>query len=365
MKNNIDINRANYEEYVIDYLEGSLNTFERDCFDDFLGNNPDIKEEISSVNDITLKADKNIFSKKDNLKKRPIISINSINEDNYEEYFIANYENDLSDEEKKTLSQFLNKNPNLKQEFEIHNKLKLVPVGDVIFSDKNLLKQKSKLSPVWYSAAAALIILFTSYWFLFDQQPASRERFTSVNKIIPKAISNSLSSETIPKFDPQFRQLSIIPASDDDILKGKREEMLLAYVESKRINIQLVNVDDFALIIEHEKSNLLTVTENIDNGILANAKVNSKSDKGLIASIFNNQIKKLGSKLGFKKKESKKSGDPTYVQLIDKGLTVFNTITGSETSTVKSYNMYGELTSYQVEGREVLLSKNQSSKSSQ
>ena len=103
MYNNIDINIANYENYVIDFLEGLLNPVERDCFIAFLVNNPDIKEEIGSVNEITLKADKRIFSEKDKLKKRPVIAVFSINEDNYEEYFVGYYENDLTDDEGKSL----------------------------------------------------------------------------------------------------------------------------------------------------------------------------------------------------------------------------------------------------------------------
>ncbi len=366
MKENIDINRANYETYVIDYLDGKLDTIEIKCFISFLESNPDIKEEIESINEVSLVADQRVFVEKNNLKKEPVTAVNSINEINYEEFFIANYENDLSESETKSLKQFLIKNPNLNQEFDIHSKLKLSPVEAIVYSDKNKLKQKVNLKPVWYSVAAALILLFSSYWFLYNLQPSSvKERITNVIQIFPKEISGTLSSRTLVQIVSQERQLSVIPVSDNDLLVDDNEEILLAYVESKSIDIQLVNVYDYARVVEYKNTGLITASSDIVDSEVINIPISNKNDKSLFASVFNNQIKKIGYKLGIGKKKSRNSNDPTYIELIDKGLTVFNTITGSETSTVKTYNSDGELTSYQVEGREVLLGKNQTSKLSQ
>lgn len=365
MKNTIDINRANYENYVIDYLEGLLSPDVRNNFIAFLENNPDIEEEIDNVNEITLKADKRVFSEKDNLKKIPVSTVNDINEDNYEEFFVGNYENDLSATENQSLQIFLDKNPSLMQEFDIYGSLKLLPEKDITFSEKESLKKKSKLSPVWYSAAAIFIILFTSYWFIVDQQLASPVHFSSVKQIIPKTFSNKLSIDTHPRIETQARRLTDIPASENDNLRVERDEILLASVEGRGVKVQFVDVYDFARIVEHKETHLLARAEDLDNSDLTNTPVSHKRDKKLLASVFNNQFRKIGARLGFNKNKSKKSTDPAYVQVFDKGLTVFNTITGSETSTVKTYNMYGELTSYQVEGKEVLLSKNSSGKSSQ
>ncbi len=241
-----------------------------------------------------------------------------------------------------------------------------MPVGDIVFSAKDELTQKVNLKPVWYSVAAAMIILFTSYWFLFDQQPTSIiTKVASVNKITPKEISSSLSSEVEAQFVSQERQISVIPVYENDALVEDNEKILLAYVESKSINTQLVDVYDYARIVEYEKNSLSSVTEIIDNDNYASASTKSKTDRSLFASVFNTQFKKFGAKLGIGKKKPKQSGDPKYIELFDKGLTVFNTITGSETSTVKTYNVNGELTSYQVEGREVLLGRNQTSRLSQ
>ena len=366
MEKYIDINRANYETYVIDYLDGKLNAVERRYFIAFLESNPDIKDDIESINEITIQPDKEVFPKKDNLKKVPVVDVDGINEGNYEEYFIANYENDLSASEKKSLALFLDKNQNLQQEFDIYSKLKLVPVGDIVFSAKAQLKHKVSLKPMWYSAAAAMIILFTAYWFLFDQQPSSiNMKLASVSHVSPKEISSSLSSQVEAKLVSQKREISVIPVYDNDDLVEQNEKILLAYVESKSINTQFVDVYDYARIVESKNNNLSFVNESINNEDYASAETKDKTDRSLFASVLNAQFKKIGSRIGIGKKKQAQPGDPKYIEFFDKGLTVFNTITGSETATVKTYNVYGELTSYQVEGREVLFGRNQTRKLSQ
>ena len=363
MEEYIDINRANYETYVIDYLDGKLNAVERRYFIAFLESNPDIKDEVESIDEISLQPDQKVFPEKENLKKKSVVDVDGINEGNYEEYFIANYENDLSPNEKKSLALFLDKNQILKQEFDIYSKLKIVPVGDIVFSAKDQLKHNVSIKPMWYSAAAAIIILFTGYWFLYDQQPSTiNTKLASVSHISPIEISRSLSSKVAVELVSQERQIAVIPVYDNDGFVAQHEKILLAYVESKSVNMQLVDVYDYARIVEFKKINVSSVIENFNNEDYANAETKSKNDKSLFASVLNAQFKKIGSRLGIGKKKPVQSGDPKYIELFDKGLTVFNTITGSETATVKTYNVYGELTSYQVEGREILLGRNQTAK---
>ncbi len=45
----MDINQTNYEEYVLDYLEGTLSSSEQVKMDEFLTKHPDIKESISDL----------------------------------------------------------------------------------------------------------------------------------------------------------------------------------------------------------------------------------------------------------------------------------------------------------------------------
>ncbi|MBC8321093.1 MAG: hypothetical protein H8E34_10250 [Bacteroidetes bacterium] len=365
MNKNIDINLSNYETFVIDYLDGKLNAIATACFITFLENNPDIKEEIVGLKDIMLNPDESSFADKNKLKRKPVISVGDINEDNYEEFFIASYESDLNESQKKLLLQFLDKNPNLNKEFNLHSHLHLAPSFDIVFSDKELLKHKSKLVPIWYSSAAAIIILFAGYWFIFNQQsPNFREEFMAINKIAPKTITTSLSSATVKQYETEERQISIIQLSENDFSNIVHEEIRVAYLESKSINGQLVDANDFTPLAQLQNSGSSSINR-FENSKHEIVPTTINTNKSLIASVFKNQYGKLLSNLGLKRPKGNKSSDPTYIKVLDKGILVFNTVTGSETSTIKTYNRNGDLTSYQIEGQEVLLSRNFGGGSSQ
>lgn len=366
MKNSVDINRMNYETFVIDYLDGKLNAVETACFIAFLENNPDLKEEVSELNDIVLTPEKKEYSQKDKLKKKSIVTVAGINELNYEEYFIAGYEGDLNETDYSSLLKFIDNNPELDSEYKLHDSLRLDPDTDIIFSDKELLKHKSRLIPIWYSSAAAILLLFAAGWFLTNNKaPEFRTEVVSINKIVPKETNVSLSLITIVKIKTDERQISAIQLSESDFSYDDHEKITVAMVESKNISEQLVNAFDFARLAERRDAKRITSTDNYGMMLADADPIGKEQHRSMFAKIFNNQIAKITKRIGSNDSKGKKSTDPTYVQILDKGVLVFNTLTGNEASTLKKYNSTGELTSYQIEGREILLGRNSSAKSSQ
>lgn len=74
-----------------------------------------------------------------------ITSVKKINSSNYEDYFIAFHEGILRDDEKDMVYLFLDKNPNIKNDFNIYGKIKLKP-EDIKFPNKNRLKKQKTIS---------------------------------------------------------------------------------------------------------------------------------------------------------------------------------------------------------------------------
>jgi len=358
MNNNIDINKSNYESYVIDYLDGTLNAIDTANFIAFLEENPDIKEEVAGLDSIALMPEITEFTKKSKLKKEPFFSTNEISELNYVEYFIAFYEGDLSESEKIDLQYFLDKNPGLVSEYNLFDKLKIVPNTDIVFTDKSILHHKKNIVPIWISTAAAVLVLFAAYWFLFNQQSNALQRdLYSLSKIIPKEINSGLS----------IKQIAIIDLKERELLEIKTEDKLPAIRRQKDINIspllsktnseQLVNCYDFARLANQKEIEII-LSNTVNEELIASTEpISKKQHRGLIAKIFNNQKERINKIIRFKRSNKVKSSDPTYIKVLDKSLLVFNTITGSETDRVRTYNTEGELTSFQIEGQEVLLSR--------
>jgi hypothetical protein len=139
--------------------------------------------------------------------------------------------------------------------------------------------------------------------------------------------------------------------------------IVISHVESKVIDMQLVDSYIYSRIVEHPKNSIEFTTEILDTE-LAFTEPTDNDRKSLFARVFNNQLLKITGKVKTDRKNHEKLSDPTYVNVIDGGLLVFNTLTGSETSTIKTYNSEGNITGYQIEGREVMFNGNFASRES-
>lgn len=359
MNNKIDINRSNYEKFVIDYLDGILSVDENNCFIAFLNNNPDIAEEIEDLGEAVLLPEDVDFSPKEQLKKKPVSAIGNINGDNYEEYFIASYENDLISEEISNLNSFLAENIHLSPEYKIYGELKIIPDENVSFSGKSILKQRQIITPIWYSSAAAVVLLLISLWYFNNPKPEILQRQTiSINKLPSKSTLNLEELNGYKNFHIDSRSsITIIPKSN---LTNEEvaEKIYASTLVMRMTQTKLVDEADYRRIIEKQYDGAEVVYADAMNEVQQ-----EKKSRSLLASIFNNQLNKVKSSISANNQKKSSSDEPTYVQVIDTGIKVFNTITGSETPTTKSYNANGELTGYKVRGREVLLAKNTHSKS--
>ena len=167
--NHKTVNINNFEEVALDYFDGKLPEEAQRSLFAFLEAHPQFmadfelfqQSETAAVtpNSVT-------FPCPERLKKNVIFSENAINESNYQDYFIAFYENDLDELERQTLSAFLEKNAFLLPEFERFGKLRLVPDKTVIFNGKRQLKHSPfrvrRSVALWFVAAsvAAGFLLF-------------------------------------------------------------------------------------------------------------------------------------------------------------------------------------------------------------
>jgi hypothetical protein len=174
------INRDNYEIYFIDYHDGNLDPLMEKELVIFLENNYDLKEEFDSFENVSIVPDKKIkFVDKESLRKPVIASVQSINEQNYEEYFIANIEGDLNHEESLQLEEFILTNPVLEKEYQLFANTRLIADENIVYEHKAGLKKARviKFNPkyIYYpvSVAASIIILLAVYLLVNKENPTA------------------------------------------------------------------------------------------------------------------------------------------------------------------------------------------------
>lgn len=183
------ITRDNYEVFFVMYIDDELNATEREAVDQFVQQNPDLEEELVMLQQSVLRPDDSIvFEQKENLFRH---SANSpINEENCEEYFVLYGDDELTNEEKDKVEQFVYKHPQYQADFELIQQVKLVPDNTLAFPDKTYLYRSEEddarviAFPWWRFAAAAvaLLIIGGSAFYLSTHSVASSSDTAVVTK---------------------------------------------------------------------------------------------------------------------------------------------------------------------------------------
>lgn len=125
----MQINRDNYEAYLLDLAEGALSPeFEREL-KKFLEENPAL-EGVTDIDLTVLQHEEVCFSGKDDLKKGG--QAGRITAGNYGQFCIARSEGDLSAETAVELERFLRENPGYVKEANFYDRLKLQPDTSVM-----------------------------------------------------------------------------------------------------------------------------------------------------------------------------------------------------------------------------------------
>lgn len=353
-----EVNRHNYEVWMIDYFDGKLTAAEITAFFAFLDEHPDIREEFDQFELTPLAIETSDFPEKAALRKDPVAEYEGIHEDNYEEWFIAFHEGDLDDHRKGQVEGFLGLNPHLDKEFMLAGKLKLQADGAITFKAKAGLKRVPGVAIYrWASAAAAAAVLFMLAWFFNDQQNGTAERtLAKISEL--EARTNGFRAPADPP-----PQLKVLPVGTPERLIARHETLPNEREEREIHAMQSLNTTA-DLIAESDYRNFLPATPAGAKGeVLAFSVENpeSREKNGPLARIIRNLTGKISVDKN-KRASEENPRDPTFVRLLDQGITVFNTLTGSDSELVRSYDGNGKLTRYTFEGESISWSRDVASR---
>jgi hypothetical protein len=160
----MQINRSNYEIWLIDWLDGNLTDLQADQLQHFLDENPDLKKEYHELVTLRLSPSDKPFPLKNHLKKTTA----DLSESQLEYLSVAYLENDLSARQKKELKESIEIDPERQMSFDLMQKTKLFPVSLLYKNKKHLLRRTVvqnviRLSLLGLSAAAIITLVAISY----------------------------------------------------------------------------------------------------------------------------------------------------------------------------------------------------------
>ncbi|MCX6235256.1 MAG: hypothetical protein NT175_11160 [Bacteroidetes bacterium] len=368
------IARNNYEIFFVDYSEGALSPLQVDELAVFLDHNPDLKEEFEAFENIRLVSDETIsFPGKHNLKKNIITSVRYINASNYDQYFIAELEGDLNNEDKELVTRFIDKNPFLKNEYLLLKATVLEPDNGIIFPGKQALKKRALFISgrrlIYYSItlAAALLILFLLFNPMRKQADDSRTLagFTKSDTAVYQGKdmdrpTNQKSNVTayIPEMNPESLPIKAvisgqIPTMDSALLPFQNRDLTpltklkgnYATAELQIINTSEYNQEENIVHTRNYLSRIPPYLFAVEDYMTDLAQTNKPEDYNSIFAYGYAKIRKL-----FKKepKDEKKSSDFSFWALADLGVIGINHLTNSDFRIERVTDKNGKILSYQV-----------------
>jgi hypothetical protein len=155
----MQIDRSNYEIWLIDWIDGKLNRAQIELVIAFLEANPDIKEEMEDIKSFRLTIPDHKFKGKHRILKPEENS----NQQQFEYQCVSYLENDLSGNEKAELIDTISRDPSMKGTFDLIQKMKIVPSVLVYRGKQKLIKRTLtykviRISAIGLSAAAMIAI---------------------------------------------------------------------------------------------------------------------------------------------------------------------------------------------------------------
>jgi hypothetical protein len=163
------IDRHNYEEFFILYMDNELSAEESRLVEQFAEENADLKEELDLLMQSRMLPDEEIvFADRDSLLKTGGLS--TININNYEEWLLSYTDNELTTQQKNEVEKFIANHSSLQNELTLLMRTRLEP-ETLVFPDKHLLYRKEEKVRIvainWkrYAAAAALLLAVSTTAF--------------------------------------------------------------------------------------------------------------------------------------------------------------------------------------------------------
>ncbi|MFC2096541.1 hypothetical protein ACFLQ3_02450 [Bacteroidota bacterium] len=305
-----DINRNNYEEYFIDFIEGNLSPSDEDLLMSFLNQNPDLKEELDFIKEAPVLSDCNSYENKAILKKRGLLSEFTTN--NFDELCIARIENDLSKKEVADFDKYLDQNKQKQREFSLYILTKFEVDYSVALENKDFLKKKTKKfifrkNYALISAAASVVVLIALYIFI--------PKVKDINSQLPIAgiAEKSIKSESVSKYkQEELVAMENLPEEHNMAKLVERQVVISNKLNAEIVEVETVDINRNEYIqiaylepvkmkydfIKNSKSvNIISINTDYENEKISDPKY--MSFKSYLASTFNKRIfnKKNNNKL--------------------------------------------------------------------
>ena len=228
----------------------------------------------------------------------------NITRHNYEEYFILYLDNELSSDDRRQVERFVNDNPDLKNEFELHLQTRMMPDDDLVFEGKQQLLRTALPAPVNGSNFEEWLVLY------IDNELTAQEKIA-----VEEFVASQPSAETV------LQQLQRTKLHPEQSVVFPNKEIL--YRKEKRTPVVAIRFWEIAvaaaLLLAISTTAFLVINDNnrSDNKIISGQNAGTNPTKNDSSENQLNEAGAAGTEIS-KNDEASKEGDPSGNSVPDK-----------------------------------------------
>jgi hypothetical protein len=351
----MQIDRSNYEIWIIDWLDGNLSGLQVEQLEQFLNVNPDLYEELEDLKTFILKPSSKSFSQKEQLKR----SATEISSAQFEYLCIAFLENDLSSDQQAEMTEIIARNPEKQRSFELFKKIRLVPGPAKYKHSKKLLKRTTaqkiiRLTAIGLAVAATVALIILTNIVIPRNRPDTKT--ISAHNIMSDSTLSEPSVSSIP--------VKTIPAQKPAISKQIRTNRIAVIQKNNSLSNHpdpLSPVPPDSLARSSNAYEVLPVIVPVYAGLVLKEGNTSKilvvSAYSFIPPVYDDEGSRLGRFIAriFREKILKEpaSADAPLkaYEIAEAGVTGLNKLLGWEMALDENKNEKGELRSVSFNSR--------------
>ena len=356
----MQIDRTNYEVFLIDYFDQKLAPVEVAELLLFLEQNPDIKTEFEILSEsLVIKAETFVYPYKEQLKQ-PINSV--IQPAIYDQNLLLDLiENNISKSDASIVEAKLRTDAAFNNELNLFKQTILQPETYLVYPEKHKLKKSNKvLSMVYYSissAAAVLIFFFAISFFSQKVQPNLRTQSITPNSL-PAGLEQKIAKQDPVIISNSTKQASIFeaPKNSKNKLKTIPNERL-AEIELQPISvykIDQVQLNALPIVANTVIEQVVPPSVNIAqlefeerNYLSVNELLRAKIKKFTRSDASNQSIEN----------SDKPSGKISKWDIAAMGAKVLGKLSGNSIKVKNNYNEQGQLKQFAIISKDFEFSK--------
>lgn len=242
----MEIDRRNYEAYLLDLLEGRLSAEEQQKIRDFLLLNPDCAVGIDEVEPWILETSNIPFPAKEQLKKEFPDASFELMETNFDLFSIARLEGDLTKDQEGDHAVMVEKYEEKRNEWAEWQRTKLVS-GNIIFTGKDQLKRRKGISSrvIWISIVSTAAVIALLFALLRIDQEAPEVELANEVGLPQPALEESSPFQTGDPI-PQKEEAKVIQKNEESELlaesmnKSRQKDSELTTDNVKQVQQELI-----------------------------------------------------------------------------------------------------------------------------